>query len=103
MGDYFYGAEFIMQPDREDLINHHIIKEYKENSPLAIYFNKAGFNRFVESEPKWKNSDMIQLLPSGTSMNQYYVSHDGTKYGYSPDTYELSMMLPSLGSSISDI
>lgn len=106
-------------------VNHHVIDKKVENVPLAVYFDQASFNKYRDKEPaktEQKDSigninyidtvDEIKLTPTGYSNNVYYAHatyengvlvDDGsevapTKY---PDTYELSMMLPSIGQSIS--
>ena len=114
--------------------------------PLAIYWNKAGFDpyqgsdaikdmilqkalpedsrqaaaaaRFVgqsalndgedlnEWASKWALKDSIAFRPSGLSGNTYN-KHGGLGTLFNnealPDTYELSVMLPSLGQAMSDI
>lgn len=93
----------------------------------AIYFNKAGFNpkyiaysediinpendtterRFrynsAVARSEWENDDCIDLTPSGLS-GHLYKKHDGTYY-MTPgsDTQELSIMLPSIGDTISKV
>lgn len=101
-GDYYTGNTITPNPQDDNYINHHTVTpESIPNTNLAIYFNKAGFNRFVEQEPDYK-TDEITVLPTGKSLNDYYVTNNGDTYGKSEDTYELSMMLPSIGASISD-
>ena len=95
------------------------------NSPLAIYFNKAGFDKYKQSnaivdveEIQNANSniikdqngnliDSIMMRPTGLSANSYY---NWAKAGETPanelkqpDTYELSIMLPSIGQTFSEI
>lgn len=101
-GDYYTGNTIIANPEDDNYINHHtVIPESIPNTDLAIYFNKAGFNRFVEQDAQY-SKDEITVLPTGKSLNDYYVTKNGDTYGKSEDTYELSMMLPSIGASISD-
>lgn len=100
-----------------------LLSKAKEGIPAAIYFNKDGFqvnkivksedlftprrlNKFnyVSSETEWpeeKINDSIQLVPTGLSGHTYY-SHNNN-YSLVPDidTYELSIMLPSIGDAIS--
>lgn len=70
-----------------------------EKLPAAIYYNKAGFDPEVIT--KSALDDHIIIEGSGVSGRQYS-SHDsvGTETSY-PDIQELSMMLPSIGNSIS--
>lgn len=71
----------------------------REKMPAAIYFNKAGFD--PEIITKSSLEDHITIEGTGISGHQYS-SHDsvGTETSY-PDIQELSMMLPSIGNSIS--
>lgn len=89
------------------------------NFDAAIYYNKAGFNPIDISystditDPTkpgysssitsrgWKSENKIALEPTGLSGN-IYNAHDGT-VDLKPqvDTQELSIMLPSIGDSIS--
>ena len=97
------------------------------NSPLAIYFNKAGFNKYQSSDAlidvKRQHADVgaisidegngpivndyIALRPSGLSSNRYneWTHKGGTPKNAvkTPDTYELSVMLPSIGQTVSDM
>lgn len=94
--------------------------------PAAIYFNKDGLNvnkitkssdlfnetyrqeKFnhvsaIDAWPNRKFQDSIRLAPTGLSGHKYN-QHAGV-FDKRPnvDTYEFSMMLPSLGDTISDI
>ena len=81
--------------------------------PAAIYYNKNGFdvNEIVKSSDKkysgWGEdglvTDEIQIAPTGLSGHSYH-KHNGQNVS-SPDvdSQEISVMLPSLGDTISDI
>ena len=89
------------------------------NFDAAIYYNEAGFDPTIiaysndlldPTKPNydssittkgWKNENKIALEPTGLSGNTYN-AHDGT-VDLKPqvDTQELSVMLPSIGDSIS--
>ena len=66
---------------------------------LAIYFNKAGFNKYVNMEAAIQ-TDIISVKPTGIGYKNYYNNYEDK---IKPDTYELSIMLPSIGQSISDM
>ena len=82
--------------------------------PAAIYFNKAGFDEAIVQDtslPKYDMSnaewdgvtDFISVTPTGWSGHQYS-SHDGFKeMKPSIDTQELTMMLPSVGNTMSKV
>lgn len=91
----------------------HILEQKVVNKDLAIYFNKDGFNKkfphFNEN-----NEDVINMMPTGYSTNKYYSHKIEDENGNTireeelvpqqyPDTYELSIMLPSIGNTISKI
>lgn len=102
----------------DDTSEHHVINKQVTNTPLAVYFDKKSFNKYWDSEVETISDgtmdDAIYLTPSGYSGNQYYAHatkendalvDDGSetmKVKY-PDTYELSIMLPSIGQSISEM
>lgn len=83
-------------------------EKHTENQlPAAIYYNKAGFNvnRTVKAN---EVQDRITLEPTGKSghlYNNHILDKATGKYTYEPqvDTQELSIILPSLGNTISDI
>ena len=118
--------------DENDSINFTSLDE-DQRMPLAIYFNKNGFKPFVGSDAETdvrakggsletilvKNDndfatdlkgkhilkDSIMITPTGLSGNEYN-HHFGGKdllKKQLPDTYELSIMLPSLGNTISSV
>ena len=102
-GNYYYGAR--VEEERD--IRCDLEESFESDRPLAIYYHKAGFNRFVETPVDSNGSeDTIKFFPSGFSENRYVIGDDPADrdpYGRAIDTYELSMMLPSLGSSISEM
>jgi hypothetical protein len=87
---------------------------------LAVYFNKEGFNKYRESAIEADlgrqgitaaaditagKTDTISLLPTGYS-GALYNYHDGSGYHLQKklqDTYELTVMLPSIGTAISEM
>lgn len=73
---------------------------YTENEDLAIYWFKDGFNKYIDSASKY-NEDIIKMSPTGKSGNTYY--ENGTFGQEKIDTYELSMMLPSIGQAVSNL
>ena len=84
--------------------------------PAAIYFNKAGFNPakisysadkeyagwHVGEDNQFHVSDEITITPTGQS-GHYYNTHKTGIREISPDTQELSIMLPSIGDSMAEI
>lgn len=75
----------------------------------AIYFNKAGFNSKIRSDAVTNEKDngidnSIEVTPTGQS-GQKYNTHDGTPYDKEirPDIQELSIMLPGIGNTISEL
>ena len=94
----------------------------------AIYYNKAGFDpaaryhsslsdkiditptgysqRIIESTENIldENDEIVDTVTHITAENVPYNKHDGTgTTQFSPDTQEISMMLPSIGNAISDM
>lgn len=91
----------------------HILEQKVANKDLAIYFNKDGFNRKFPHVNE-DSDDVINMMPTGYSTNKYYShrieSEDGTTIREEglvaqqyPDTYELSIVLPSIGNTISKV
>lgn len=86
--------------------------------PAAIYFNKDGFNPeevsysadlitkgahgYNSKYASWKNSNRIEFTPTGRSGQEYYTHGIGDAKMES-DTQEMSIMLPALGDTISNI
>jgi hypothetical protein len=63
-----------------------------------IYYNKEGFNPEYRVEKEYNlNNDTIKLTPTGYSGNTYGGDEEVA------DTYELSIILPSIGNTISSI
>ena len=81
--------------------------------PAAIYYNKDGFdvNEIVKSSDKKYNgwgdnglvTDEIQVAPTGLSGHTYHKHNGGTESFPDIDSQEISVMLPSLGDTISNI
>lgn len=87
----------------------------------AIYFNKKGFlpkeisysADLIDNKQKgynetiaksgWKNNDRIDIQPTGLSGQLYKPHKNGLETTPQVDTQELSIMLPSLGDTISSI
>ena len=67
------------------------------NRPLAIYFNKDGFNQYQDVTPSF-DKDIINFAPTGKGYRGYYQGNKNL-----PDTYELSVMLPSFGTAVADM
>lgn len=84
-------------------------KAWKETKPTeeeqvkgAIYYNKAGF--LPEKISIDKSEDRIAIEPTGLSGHEY-TKHGNTTNDFEayPDIQEISMMLPSIGSSIAEM
>lgn len=68
--------------------------------PAAIYYNKDGFDPTCVSE-NLDYEDKIAVEPTGKS-GYLYKNHDGTLEAH-PDTMEMSIILPSIGNTMSNI
>ena len=68
--------------------------------PAAIYYNKAGFDKEVRTHVDV--ADVIKVEPTGISGNKYNVHNSKTEQAAN-DIQELTMLLPSLGNTISEI
>ena len=69
----------------------------------AIYFNKDGFNTEIISHVDQK--DEVSILPTGIS-GQKYITHTNNGdiiYEERPDIQEITLNLPSIGNTISEI
>lgn len=91
----------------------HILEQKVVNKDLAIYFNKAGFDKKFPHLSE-SSDDIINMMPTGYSTNKYYshkiedengntIREEGLVAQQYPDTYELSIVLPSIGNTISKI
>ena len=70
--------------------------------PLAIYWNQAGFDKFIPSEVNLaEKPNKILVENTGISGNRYWRSPGTTTTA--PDTYELSIALPQIGNIISEL
>lgn len=88
---------------REEYFNPTLASWSDTPAPFAgaIYFNKAGFNPEVSLKDK-STEEGIFIEPTGISGN-LYSPHNGGEKDVAVDTYELSVMLPSLGNAVSDM
>ena len=74
--------------------------EEKETKQGNIYYNKAGFNK--EKRTYYEGAkDSVSITPTGFSGNLYQDHEGNTKEA--ADIQEISILLPSLGNTISDI
>lgn len=74
-----------------------------DDETKAIYWFEDGFNKYYDKEPEQEDNEILLEL-TGDSGNYYYdPAIIGSKRHVRPDTYELSVLLPKLGQSISDI
>lgn len=76
--------------------------------PLAIYYNKDGFNPEMISHTAESLEDKIAITPTGKSGYQYNTVHktdDPNLNVLTPqvDTQELSILLPSIGNTIASV
>ena len=68
----------------------------------AIYWNQAGFNKFIPSTIDLENlPNRILVEPTGVSGNRYWTGAGVT--ATAPDIYELSIALPQIGNIISEL
>ena len=68
-------------------------------TPAAIYYNRAGFSPEVISLDE--DEDRIDMTPTGKSGHQYNAhGWNPTEMSAQPDIQELSIMLPSIGTSV---
>lgn len=125
LDDNSHNGTWVDVKDQSSENSPNIIKAQK-GIPGAIYFNKDGLDvakiakssdlfseryrpekfNYVSSLDNWPNKkfeDEIRLVPTGLSGHKYNQHHGVYDKRPDVDTYELSMMLPSLGDTISDI
>lgn len=101
------------EDEKSDFNVTQTFKEYNSETGLdetksldyrgAIYFNKDGFNPEVISHVDQK--DEVSILPTGIS-GQEYITHTNNGdiiYEERPDTQEITLNLPSIGNTISEI
>lgn len=105
--NYYYDGEEQEWKLSEDYI--------KPTVPADIYFNRRGFDKNVRHRDEDFLEDKITITPTGYGQrlnkngqweNFQYNKENRTVYGEkieSPDTQELSIKLPSIGNTISDI
>ena len=94
------SGEFVKSTWKE---NGEVQQESANSIPLAIYYNKEGFNKNKSSSKSEELDDFIKFTPTGISGNLYYNNDSVTAPFPAVDTYELSIMLPSIGQTISDV
>lgn len=77
------------------------IKQLESTKDGAIYYNKAGFNKNYKSHVYLDDRITLDNAYSGN----IYPTHDKTQSSkmIQPDTKEISIMLPSLGNTVSDM
>jgi len=123
-GDFVTSSQLVRKnettEDGETKEYPEVEKEINKNVSLAVYFNKNGFDKRKSSNAiddaeeakgatkgiigtKENLSNYIEFIPSGKSGNKYYNSKDPVEPIKAVDTYELSIMLPSIGQTISDV
>lgn len=101
------------EDEKSDFNVTQTFKEYNSETGLdetksldykgAIYFNKDGFNPEVISHVDQK--DEVSILPTGIS-GQEYITHTNNGdiiYEERPDIQEITLNLPSIGNTISEI
>lgn len=100
--------------DEKNKLQPNLGKNYEElhlcddKNGKAVYWFEDGFNKYYDKEPAQENNEILLEL-TGDSGNFYYDNdinsdtYGSLKQHVSPDTYELSIFLPKLGQSISDI
>lgn len=85
-------------------INSGITTDQTKEYQAAIYYNKEGFKKNTRHYDT-VNQDKISISPTGTS-GEKYNTHNKTNPQETRaqiDTQELSIILPSLGNTISDV
>lgn len=108
-----FKVKEVKENEKSDFNVIQTFKEYNSKTGLdetksldykgAIYFNKDGFNPEVISHVD--QEDEVSILPTGVS-GQEYISHTNNGdivYEKRPDTQEITLNLPSIGNTISDI
>ena len=77
----------------------------KHNYDGEIFYNKAGLTK--ETRNHIENlADEIKILPTGSSEKEWYNTHNPenpNEVGKANDIQELSIILPSIGNTISDV
>lgn len=104
--EYSIAETYNSETEYYKLINYNTgtWRTYKPSNeiPAAIYYNRAGFKPEVISIDK--DTDSIDITPTGKSGHQYS-KHNGstTEVVSQPDVQEISIMLPSIGTSIAEM
>ena len=71
--------------------------EPSDETGLSIYFNEAGFDK--EKSVTVENNNYITMTYSGRTKDEGYYTNDDN----GADTHELSIMLPAIGNTISQV
>lgn len=74
-----------------------------EEYDAAIYYNKAGFDVAERTHYEGDYTDLIKVVPTGQSGNEYNLHNGTSNTGINTDIQELQILLPSIGNTISDI
>lgn len=128
-------GQYELEPVTFKMNKGEVIDDADTSMPLAVYFDKAGFDpykgsdlvdslasqgitlpadggkdqpaaHYDERKSAWEPLDSIAIRPTGISDTTYnYHNSDGslTLEDNLADTYELSIMLPSIGQSLSEM
>lgn len=76
---------------------------HEDGSDLAIYWNEKGFNPAIIGEDKENTTNFIKVDSTGISGRKYGRVSDPDNQTTGEDIQELSIILPDLGNTISNI
>lgn len=76
-------------------------EEKTENYSGAIYYNKTGFN--VENSSSVGGTNIISIMPTGKSGQEYNTHDDNYSVEKQIDTQEIIIQLPTIGNTISKV
>lgn len=76
---------------------------HEDGSDLAIYWNEKGFNPTIIGEDKENTTNFIKVDSTGVSGRKYGRISDPDNQTTGEDIQELSIILPNLGNTISNI
>lgn len=97
--DAVYSNGIELPSDEND--NYYITTNTPIKRDLAVYWFNDGFHKYIEKTPEI-NENSVRLTPTGYSGNTYYDKNNA--FGKTAiDTYELSLMLPSIGQTVSKL
>lgn len=91
------GTEKVHYYDGTKWVNEKV----KDKVDAAIFYNRAGFD--VTTESRVDTPDEISLMPTGQSGHEYNAHKKPGEKEVREDIQELSIMLPSIGNSISEM